>query len=364
MLDSVEKFGRKIFNLTPEKAFTKSRARTTYQNVRNRFTTPKWLTSPQVVQLDLSNYCNLWLNGKGCVHCNVKPSGGWNIPRGTMSDEMVKFVINYWGSHGKANTVAPYLNGEPLMEYERLRWINDLCEQNGLFVIYDTNGTLFNNRLPLIHRNVRQVRFTLSATSREMYETVHGADLFIEAKKTVNWFLKNRLECQYPMLYFICNRYNKNQLFDYVKEWSGKAHIVLFPLHESKEFQHKSEESKFTLENEWNEITYKLTGKTPKQANRPIDVCLDGKAESRYLPYYMACQVCESQAISWNGLILHCTDLPYKFNYGHVYDCDMLKAWTKRNVSKLTHPACRGCNVKHPNHDKIIKKHLKMVNQT
>jgi len=161
------------------------------------------------------------------------------------------------------------------------------------------------------------------------------------------------------MLYFICNRYNVDQIFEYVRDWSAKVHIVLFPLHESKEFQLKSEEAKFTKENEWNEITYKLTGKYSKQPNRPIDIYPDGKTESRDIPFYMACQVCEAQAISWNGLILHCTDLPYKFNYGHVYEKDMLDAWRERNISKLTHPACRGCNVKHPNHDKILKKYLK-----
>ena len=335
MLKTVEKVGRKIFGLTPEKAFTKSRVRTTYQSVKNRFTTPSWITSPQVVQLDLSNYCNLWMEGKGCIHCNVKPSGGWNLPRGRMTDEMVKFIVEYWGSKGGANTICPYLNGEPLLEADRLPWVNDLCELNGLTVVYDTNGTKFDNKTPLIHRNVSQVRFTLSASSREVYETVHGADLFAEAKKTVNWFLKNRLSCQYPMLYFICNRYNVGEIFDYVKEWREKVHLTLFPLHESKEFQLKSEESKFTKENEWNEIAYKITGKYPKQQNRPIDIYPDGKTESRYIPYYMACQVCEAQAISWNGLILHCTDLPYKFNYGHVYNKDMSDAWLERNLSLI-----------------------------
>ena len=358
VLNTIETIGRKMLRISPDKAFQDTTFRKIYRDLRNRFIVPDWITAPKAVQLDLSNYCNLWMHGKGCIHCNVKPSGGWGLPRGRMSDEIVKYVIEYWGKRG-ANTICPYLNGEPLLDADRLEWIHDLCEANGLTVVYDSNGTLYENRFPLVHRNVSQVRFTVSATSREVYEKVHGADLFKEAKATVNWFLKNRLDCQYPMLYFICNRFNIHEIFDYVEEWRGKAHLSLFPLHEVKNFQHKSEESKFQERDQWSEVAKKFTGEYPQQPNRPIDVGMDGVAKNRYMPFYKACQVCDCAGVSWNGLWLHCTDLSYKFNYGHVYEIDMQEQWIKRNLAKLTHPACKGCNVKHPNHDEILKKYLK-----
>jgi len=317
---------------------------------------PSWVKHPSNIQIDTHNYCNLWLNGKGCIHCNVKPSGGWNLPRGWMPTEMIRYIIEYWGEHG-AKSVAPYINGEPMMEF-RLPWICDLCQENGMFVVVDTNGTLYKYRERLVHPNLKEVRFSFSAATPEVYEIVHGAPLYKHARKTIEWFLKNKHENQTARLYFITNKYNIHEIERYIKEWEGKARITLFPLHEVPNIQLESEKSRPEPQDYWDEITKKIVGEYPKQPYRPIDIYVNGKRKIRHFPPYVACQGTYSFSISWNGLLLHCTDIPYKYNYGYIYDHDMLEVWHKRNRMKLGHPACSVCNVKHPKHDEILRKYL------
>lgn len=356
MSEVLEKLARKTVGLGCNSVDRMFRLRRCYSSVRNHLVTPVWVSHPTNIQLEIHNYCNLWLNGKGCIHCNVKPSGGWNLPRGYMKDETIRYVVEYWGKHG-ALEVAPYINTEFMMD-DRAKWVSDLCQQNGLSVVIDTNGTLFDYRSRLVHPNNKQVRFSYSALTSETYELVHGADLFKEATATLEWFLKNREPEQYPMIYFITNRYNVGELKPFLKRWKGRCHITVYPLHEVDGIQKVSEATKISKHGYWDEITKDLTGKYPKQPFRPIDFYPDGAVRIRHFQYWIACQGSTSFSVNWQGLILHCTDIPYSFNYGSVYDGDMLEVWQKRNLAKLGHSACNVCNVKSPNHDKIINRYL------
>lgn len=361
MLEKIETFARHALGIDPDSLTRLETFRSVYTQIRNRFLTPRWVAHPSNIQIDTHNYCNLWMGkGKGCVHCNVKPSGGWDIPRGRMPLKMIKQIIEYWGSHG-ARSIAPYVNGEPMLD-DRLTQILNLAQQNGLVSFIDTNGTLYDFRHRIAHKNAIQVRFSLSAHTKETYELVQGKDLFKDAKKTVNWFLKNRKPNQYPMLYFITNKYNEHELRNYLKEWFGKIHIVIFPIHEVGEFQAESQKTRPSARDYWTKITTEITGKPPHQPFRPIDVFPDGKRRTRHFKYYETCQGTYCFSVAWTGELIHCTDLPYKFNYGHIDEIaplEMLDIWSMRNIFKINHPACRFCNVRHPDHDKILRKYLK-----
>jgi hypothetical protein len=341
--------------------------RRVYRSIREKINGPTWVKHPTNVQIDLHNYCNLWMQGKGCIHCNVKPSGGWNLPRGAMPYDMMKYIIEYWGCHG-CKSVAPYINTEPLLQEPllsldrpyTLRDVCDLTQKAGMHVELDTNGTLYKNRKYLVHPAMKQVRFTFSATNKETYEIVHGAPLYEEALATIQWFLKNKLETQYPMVYFITNKHNKDELQQFIKTWKGKAHLTLFPLHEVDNIQLKSVETKPEDLTYWDKLTKKIVGEIPYQKNRPIDIFSNGKTEVRYFSNTHPCQGSHSFSVAWTGQLLHCTDIPYSFNYGHVYDRDMLEVWHQRNKAKIGHSACSVCNVRHPDHDKILRKCLKV----
>lgn len=329
-----------------------------YRNVRNRIYGPVWVRHPTNVQIDIHNYCNLWMNGKGCIHCNVKPSGGWNLPRGWMPTGLIEYIIRYWSTRG-VKSIAPYINTEPLMD-KRLKWICDLTQECGMHVELDTNGTLYDNRNMLVHPAMKQVRITFSAMNSETYKIVHGADLYRDALATTEWFLKHKLPEQYPMLYFITDKYNIDELIPFIKKWRGKAHLTLFPLHEVDNIQ---TESVKTLPNDrgyWSKLTKRITGDYPKQPNRCIDIYPSGYAKVRLFDDYTCCQGSHSFSVAWTGELLHCTDIPYSYNYGHIQNRDMLRVWHERNVAKLFHPACKVCNVKSPKHDEILRKWLKI----
>lgn len=358
-LETIERKAREILNITNEKVPYLFHVRRTYSHLRNLVSTPIWVRHPTNIQIEIHNYCNLWQGkGKGCIHCNVKPQCGWNLPRGFMPTEMFRFICEYWGKHG-ALDVAPYINGEYLLD-DRAHELSDICRANGLATVIDTNGSLYDFRDRLVHINNTQVRFSYSATTAPTYEVVHGKDLFRDATKTVLWFLKNRKPNQYPMLYFITNKYNQHEILDYVKRWLGKAHLVLFPLHEVGDIQTASLASKVDKKGHWARLTRRITGKFPKQPNRPINIYPNGVRRISHFQPWIACQGSTSFSVNWQGLILHCTDIPYKYNYGSIYENDMLTVWYRRNIAKLTHEACAVCNVRSPDYFKITKKALVM----
>jgi len=346
----------KIVDPTNPSSFPKSRE--IYRNLRETIQGPVWVKHPTNVQIDTHNYCNLWMQGKGCIHCNVKPGGGWNLPRGWMPTEMIEYIIRYWGKHG-CKSVAPYINGEPLLD-DRLPWICDISRKNGMHVLLDSNVTLYDQRRMLVHSNMKQVRCSFSAITPETYEIVHGADLYQEALATIEWFLKNRRPSQYPMLYFITDKYNQHELLPYIKKWMGRAHLTLFPLHEVEDIQTESEKTRPEDLSYWDKLTLKIVGEIPYQKSRPIDLFVDGRAEVRYFGPSNTCQGTHSFSVAWTGQLLHCTDIPYSFNYGHIYDRDMLEVWHERNIAKIGHPACSVCNVRHPKHDEILRKYLQV----
>lgn len=342
---------RTVSGITPIRRL-KHRLKTIKESVK-----PDWVSHPENIQIDTHNYCNLWLEGKGCIHCNVKPKGGWNLPRGFMPTEMVHYIMDYWSQHG-AYSIALYINGEPLYD-ERLPQFCSYAQKRGLICLIDTNGTMYERRKNLIHPNLRQVRFSYSATTPETYETVHGAPFFDRVTSTIQWFMKHKLPTQEIILYYITNKYNLSELKPWIKKWMRHhLHLVLFPLHEVEGIQLESTRTRPSQRTYWEEITKELTGRYPTQPCRPIDIFADGQLRIREFPDHVVCQGSNSFSIAWTGQLLHCTDIPYKFNYGHIYDHDMLDVWHQRNLAKINHPACRVCSVKHPQHDEILRRYL------
>lgn len=359
-VEILEKTARRLIGVKPENPAYLFSLRRAFSHVRNMFVTPIWVNHPTNLQIGIHNYCNLWQGGgKGCIHCNVKPTSGWKLPRGRMPCEMFEFIVRYWSERGVLE-VAPYINGEFCLD-ERAHWFSDVCQKYGLTVVIDTNGSLYDFRERLVHPNNVQVRFSYSALTPEVYEKVHGKDLFRDATATVKWFLKNREKTQYPMLYFITNRFNKHEVLPYIKRWLGKAHICLFPLHEVGDIQGASLLSKVHKKNFWSRLTHKVTGSFPKQPNRPINIYPNGTRRISHFQPWIACQGSTSFTVNWQGLMLHCTDIPYKYNYGSIYDRDMQEVWWERNIEKLTHPACKVCSVRSPQYYSITKMALRKM---
>lgn len=312
---------------------------------------PTWLRIPESIQIDTLNYCTLTLgNRTGCVFCNVKKGGSYGIPRGIMQTDMIKYILDYFGKYREVKHYAPFVNGEPLLDY-RLPWFYDyVTDHTHGSVVIDTNGTNYAARERLIHPNLKQVRFSLCAADRETYEKVHGADLYRNVIKTVEWFIANKYPTQQTAFHFMVNKYNEDQINEFLDQWKGYL-VKLFPLHQMPGIQGNSETS--LPSEKWVNNGSSIEA---WKASRPIFVYPDGYHERRVMRSYMVCQGM-SFCVNHDGLILHCSDAPVEYNYGHIYKIDPLEAWQLRNRNRLTNPACQACNAKRPDWVKTLRRY-------
>jgi len=271
---------------------------------------------------------------------------------------MVKYIIDYWSHYPEMQWYAFFLDGEPLLDH-RLPMFCDYATQHtkGKLLI-DTNATNYAARERLIHPNLRQVRISLSAATRETYHKVHGADLYNKAVRTAKWFQENKHPTQKLSFHYMITKYNEHEINDFLEQWNGTL-VKLFPLHQMPGIQENSENA-LTENPEWINTTENM--KAWKQT-RPIYVYPDGTRERRVMRSYMSCQGM-SFCVQWNGLIRHCSDAPPEYNYGHIYDQDMLEAWHKRNRARATNPACTACNAKRPDWLRILRRYGQTEAQT
>jgi len=298
---------------------------------------PAWVSRPTTIQLDTHNFCNL-----KCEYCNVQ--GSFNLSHGKMPLKTIEYVLRYFQGQ-KFWCIAPFMNGEPLMD-ERLPQIMDMAKKYcNTSCVIDTNGTLYENRHLLIHRNLRLVRFTISAVTPETYRTVHGKPLFDKAVSTLRWFLKEKLSHQKAWLHFIATEDNIHELKQYIKRFMGIGRTI-FTVHrglsqinsEQIGLQHFPQFLKNAVPNEPIMIN-------EQNKNVPINPWHD-----KFSP----CQCWGIMPISWDGRILQCVDFPYEYNYGKVGEVDLLEAWKERLQNKMDNPCCNSCSVRFPNWKKLM----------
>lgn len=284
---------------------------------------PSWIDRPTTLQLDTQNFCNL-----RCVYCNVKRGGPYCLDRGVMDLSLIERALQ--DVKGSVYCVAPFMNGEPLLE-KRLPQINDLIQGIGAKSVIDTNGSLYENRELLLHRNLFLVRFTISARDAQTYRMVHGQDVFEDALKTLYWFEAHRYSSQKIMLHFIANRFNEDQIEDYLRLFSGFK-IRVFPVHEAKD-QGASSTSK---------------GSQIFEDNRPVIIDEHGKRSIEKLKPNYPCQCWDILAIGFDGSTLQCPDVPYSANYGNLKEVALKDMWKQRNLNRMKNKYCVSCSVRSP----------------
>jgi len=308
---------------------------------------PTWVRGPESLQIDTINYCTC-----KCEYCNVREGGPFNIPRGVMSTEMVEYIIRYWGKFREMRIIAPFMNGEPLLD-KRMPQLFDLTQKcSYAYNLLDTNGTVYDNRKTLLHPNLRVVRFTISANTKETYKKVHGVNLFDKALKTFWWFIKHKDSSQRVQLHFIVTKNNEHEIENWIERFEGFTRKV-FPLHRMPGIQDASEQALGTR----NDYIHSHTSFEEWKETRPLFIYPNERRERNIIPKHKTCQGM-SFAVQWDGTIMHCTDAPPLYNYGHCYEVDMLKAWRLRNRARLTNPACIACNAKRPDWKETLQKYV------
>jgi MoaA/NifB/PqqE/SkfB family radical SAM enzyme len=257
-----------------------------------------------------------------------------------MPIETIKRILEYWRGTPMW-CVAPFMNGEPMLEI-RLPEINDMIQKTiGCMSLIDTNGSVYANRELLVHPNMRMVRFTVSAATRETYNKTMGVDLFPDVLSTIEWFKKNKYRQQKMMIQFVSNKHNEHEIDDWMKLFRGVP-LRISGLHRAPLFQKASEEA--------------LGEKMANPAERVMLVDPDGRTSFEKLKPNSPCTCWDIQSFGWNGSITQCVKFPYSFNYGNVLGSDLRQAWTARNLNALNNPCCQGCNTRSPNSASILKK--------
>ena len=233
---------------------------------------PTQVRVPESLQIDTLNYCQC-----SCIYCNVKEGGSFNIPRGRMPTEMVRHIIKYWGQFKEMKVIAPFVNGEPLLDHRLNSFCDYIAKNSNAYALIDTTGTPYENRVQLIQENLRDVRFTISANTPKTYSIVHGRPLFHKAIKTFEWFAKNHLPMQNIVLHFIVTKHNEHEIDDWIDRFDGYLRKI-FPLHRMQGIQLDSENS-LGSKSEWIQTSEQSLEEWKE--TRPLFIYPDGRRERK-----------------------------------------------------------------------------------
>jgi hypothetical protein len=259
-----------------------------------------------------------------------------------MPIEIAETVLRHYGKR-LFWSIAPFANGESTLVPESLQTVCTMSEQIcNTQCVMDTGGTVYRNRNAYIHRNLKLVRFTISAATSETYQKVHGTTLFPDVIATFEWFVKHKLPTQDVWVHFIACKDNEHELEQWIERFKGYGRTV-YPMHRGTGYQLDSE---------------KALGKV---VDKPFHIYPNGSRAfvHEQMNKYKPCPCYDILAVSWQGEVLECVDFPYKFNYGKVGEVDLDKVWKERLHNKMDNECCNNCNLRFPNYNEILSKWVK-----
>jgi MoaA/NifB/PqqE/SkfB family radical SAM enzyme len=146
---------------------------------------------PVCLYLETTNRCNL--------PCTTCPRTFEELePAANMSFELFRSIVDQYPG---VSRVVLHGVGEPLMVPNLPRMIRYLKER-GTYVLFNTNGTLLNERRgrDLIASGLDELRVSLDAAEPEAFKAVRGKDAFDRIVKNVREFraLQRRLAAERP----------------------------------------------------------------------------------------------------------------------------------------------------------------------
>ena len=299
---------------------------------------PRWLDFPTVLQFDTCRKCNL-----ACVYCNPQNAVGYDVEDQDiyMDFNLIMKILKEAGDRRMGlswDSIRPFMNGEPLLEH-RLPIITQMIKDmtNGKVCIY-TNGSIFQKRDLLRDSNIDEVRFTISACTRETYEAVHGRDRFKDAVNTLLWFKENKHNNQRVFVNFVMCQENKHEYAHWLEMMKG-FEVVPLPLHysEGQGQSIKNGLDTFAIMDDA-EIVKAHKNKSGLSQERP-------------------CNCWHSIAIMTDGTVPLCVDLPRTSSIGNVRAETIKTIWGRKMAMGLNNKYCNSCNYRAPNWRAISRKY-------
>lgn len=301
--------------------------KTLYRKLRQIVKRPLWIKGPTNVQFDVTGRCN-----ELCIYCNPQRNH-WTPPE-DMDFQIVQQVFQQMRG-APLWSVAPFMNGEPLLYGDLTRFL-DLAQEYGFNAVLDTNGTIRGQRAKLVHPALKVVRITISAATAETYKLVHGVSKFRDVLLMIKWFELCKLPNQELWLNFIENSENTHER----EQWIQRFHHVnrtIWPIHVNVG---QPESMKVQI---------------------PSGVCSMRAHSSKHITYpnkLVPCQCWNILAIGHDGRIQQCPDVPGDLNYGRVGEVDLLEAWQLRNQNMMDNKYCRSCSLQMPHAKKLFQKYI------
>lgn len=140
---------------------------------------------PTCLYLEVTNECNL-----ACKTCPI--TYGKVEEPASLSLEQVKLLVSQFST---VKRVVLHGVGEPLLNRDLAKIIAWL-KGNGIYVLFNSNGTLMNRRWgeALIESGLDEVRISLDATTPETFARVRGRPLFDLILKNIRVFIALKRE--------------------------------------------------------------------------------------------------------------------------------------------------------------------------
>lgn len=293
---------------------------------------PLWAVQPTSLQLDTTNRkCSL-----NCVYCN--PQAHFiKYGVGDLSLNTIRHVLNELKRNKVTIHLAyPFMNSDPLLE-KRLPTITKMIKKTlHSKILVSTNGVLYNRRFLLRDPNINDVCFTISASDADTYLKVHGKPFFGKALKTLRWLTHHKFWNQRIQVRYILFRQNVHSLPEWQTMFSQYTQEIR-PLH-------------------WGETRQKST---TLQDNETLVLDAYRKIQQeKFRTHKLPCNCFHNLAISFDGKLMQCCDLPYEQNWGHIEEIDLMETYWKRLDLGLNHPGCWGCNQVNPEWKQLFEEYV------
>ncbi len=188
----------------------------------------------QYTLIELTNYCNY-----RCPMCPQSQANGVG-PRGYMTFETFKNIIDSLPRKKKPHGVKPFWLGEPMLHPEFKKFLRYACEKlagGKEYIVFDTNGSLmdkevtellleFGNIIPLF-------TVSLDAIHKETYERIRVGGIFENVMNNVEYFIKRRFELKKIspriVLQFILMKENCNEVNEFIDYWKDFLKRYFYP---------------------------------------------------------------------------------------------------------------------------------------
>lgn len=167
---------------------------------------------------------------KCAYHCKICPRELMTRDEGVMSMELFKKIIDDALPLGlKFVTLTGF--GEAMLDKHFLERV-EYCKSKKLYVSMDTTGYLLKDQIieGLLKHNFDFIRFSVFATTKDIYKEVHNLDTFELSLQRINKLLdlKKQKNSIFPKtgVYFVIQEENQHQINDFINYWNGRVDEV------------------------------------------------------------------------------------------------------------------------------------------